>query len=346
MKKDLKGMSLAALAEYLKSLGEEEYRARQVFRWIYRGADSFDGMSDISGALKDKLKETSEISAIEMLYCQESRSDGTRKYLFGLSDGNAIESVFMKHKFGNSICISSQAGCRMGCVFCASGKAGLARSLSPGEMVDQMLKAQKDTGERISRVVVMGTGEPFDNYGNLAEFIRVVNDELGLGIGMRNITVSTCGVISGIQAFSTDFPQANLAVSLHAPNGSIRKGLMPTAGKQDYYELLSACREYARKTGRRVTFEYVLIGGKNDKERHADELAANLRGMLCHVNLIPVNSVSGRAPAPGANAKAERFKKRLEAASIPATVRRGLGSDIDAACGQLRLSKTNSWVSG
>ncbi|MCL1809719.1 MAG: 23S rRNA (adenine(2503)-C(2))-methyltransferase RlmN [Clostridiales bacterium] len=337
MKKDLKGMNLAALEDFFKSLGEEGYRAGQVSKWIYKGADSFDDMSDISKTLKDKLKETAEISTLEILDRKTSRFDGTRKYLFGLFDGNAIESALMKYRFGNSICISSQAGCKMGCVFCASGKAGFARDLSAGEMVDQVLKVQEDTEERISRLVVMGTGEPFDNYSNLSDFIKIANSENGLNIGMRNITVSTCGIVSGIKAFSGDFPQANLAVSLHAPNGALRKELMPVAGREEYSKLISACREHARKTGRRVTFEYVLISGKNDEKPHADELAEHLRGMLCHVNLIPMNSVSGRAPASTARGKAEKFKKWLEAGSIQTTVRRGLGSDISAACGQLRL---------
>jgi 23S rRNA (adenine2503-C2)-methyltransferase len=337
MKKILNDMSLSELEEYFESMGEKKYRAKQVFQWIYRGIGAFDEMSDIPAGLREKLKKIAEISALKILDCKISKTDGTRKYLFELSDGNRIESVFMKYKFGNSICISSQAGCRMGCIFCASGKEGLSRNLSAGEMADQILKVQNDTREKINHVVVMGTGEPFDNYENLSKFIRIINNEHGLNIGMRNITVSTCGIIPKIKSFSDDFPQVNLAISLHASNDALRKELIPVANKYQYDELISACKEYTEKTGRRITFEYTLISGKNDDHKHADELAAKLQGMLCHVNLIPMNRVSELPLTSSTRDKAERFLKILQKKGIAATIRRELGGDIEAACGQLRL---------
>jgi 23S rRNA (adenine2503-C2)-methyltransferase len=255
-----------------------------------------------------------------------------------IPDGNIIESVFMKYKFGNSICISSQAGCRMGCTFCASGIEGLVRNLTPGEMTDQILKVQKDAGEKINHVVIMGTGEPFDNYENVSNFIKIINDKHGLHIGMRNITVSTCGIIPKIKAFAVDFPQVNLAISLHASNDAERKKLMPIANKYGYDELILACHKYTEKTGRRITFEYTLIAGKNDDVKHAEELAAKLQGLLCHVNLIPMNEVSELEIKASSKPKVQQFLKRLQDKNITATVRRELGTDIDAACGQLRLS--------
>ena len=339
MNKNLKDMSLQALEGYFEGIGEKKYRAGQVFSWIYKGVDSFDEMTDLSFELRARLCESADISALVILERLTSKADGTRKYLFGLPDGNIIESVFMKYKFGNSICVSSQAGCRMGCIFCASGKNGLARDLSAGEMADQILKVQKDISDKINHVVVMGIGEPFDNYENLAEFIRIINDKRGLNIGMRNITVSTCGLIPQIKAFSNDFPKVNLAVSLHAPNGATRAELMPTAKKYGYPDLLQVCREHTIKTGRRITFEYVLINGKNDDKKSADELAENLKGMLCHVNLIPMNVIGAAKSVPCGEDKAEQFMRRLSQKGIPVTLRRETGSDIAAACGQLRLTK-------
>jgi len=340
MKPDFKSMSLKALEDHFTRAGEEKYRARQVFNWISKGADSFNDMSNVPLELRHKLSGSASLSALETLKRLKSKSDGTRKYLFKLSDGNTIESVYMKYRFGNSVCVSSQAGCAMGCIFCASGKNGLARNLSPGEMADQIYKVQKDAGEKISRVVVMGTGEPFSNYENLTEFIKIINDKNGLNIGMRNITVSTSGIVPKIHSFAEDFPQVNLAVSLHGPNGKIRKGLMPSSG--DYGELISACWDYTKKTGRRITFEYVLIDGKNDEPGHADELAAELRGMLCHVNLIPMNKVQGSNFAASSKNKGSEFCKRLEKKGVAVTLRRELGGDIDAACGQLRRTKIES----
>jgi 23S rRNA (adenine2503-C2)-methyltransferase len=338
MKKTLIGMSLAELQEFITDMGGEKYRAGQVFKWIYRGVESFDEMTDISIPFREKLKEKAEIPALFNAERLISKADGTRKYLFELKDGNKIESVYMKYRFGNSICVSSQAGCRMGCIFCASGAMGLTRDLSAGEMAGQIIKAQNDTNEIINHIVVMGIGEPFDNYENLADFIRLINDSRGLSIGMRNITVSTCGIIPKIRSFSHDFPQVNLAVSLHATNDEERKALMPIACQYKYGELMAACRRHAETTGRRITFEYMLISGKNDDDRHADELAANIKGILCHVNLIPVNEIPGLAFGPSARNKAEQFQNRLSKSGVTATIRRELGSDIKAACGQLRLS--------
>ena len=295
-------------------------------------------MRNIPAVLRQSLSEISVIALPKILKVQESKMDGTRKYLFGLDDGNAVESVFMRYKFGNSICVSSQAGCRMGCSFCASTLGGLARSLTAGEIAGQILSAERDTGERISHVVVMGSGEPFDNYENLSSFIRIINNPKGLNIGMRNITVSTCGIVPMIERFGDDFPQVNLAISLHASDNERRSSLMPVNRKYPIDELISACRRYADRTSRRVTFEYTLVKDVNDSEIDADKLANLLRGMLCHVNLIPLNIVRERDFETTGRAAAQKFRERLESRGIPATIRRELGDDIDAACGQLRRS--------
>ena len=346
MKQNIKDMPLNRLEDFFESLGEKKYRAKQVFGWIYKGAISFDEMSDLSKQLRETLKTHAELSLLKISERLFSQSDGTMKYLFELADGNFIESVFMKYKFGNSVCVSSQAGCKMGCIFCASGKDGFVRNLSPGEMAEQILKAQKDAGERVNHVVVMGTGEPFDNYENLAKFIRIINDENGLNIGMRNITVSTCGIIPKIKDFASDFPQVNLAISLHAPRAELREKIMPIEAKYGFDELISACRDYTIKTGRRITFEYALIDGLNDSPSDAEQLAKRLRGMLCHINLIPLNFVAGlsagdsaQAYAPSPKEKTRLFLKTLQEKGAPATIRRELGADINAACGQLRLGR-------
>ncbi|HWQ77321.1 MAG TPA: 23S rRNA (adenine(2503)-C(2))-methyltransferase RlmN [Anaerovoracaceae bacterium] len=339
MRTDLMNLTLKETEQYLERLGEKKYRAKQVFGWIYKGAESFDAMTDLSLELRRKLSENAEIGKLKILKVQISRKDGTRKYLFGLKDGNSIESVFMKYVFGNTACISSQAGCRMGCGFCASAAGGLKRNLTAGEMTDQILSIEKDTGEKIGNVVVMGTGEPLDNYENLSAFIRNIHEKDGLNIGMRNITVSTCGLIPKIAELAKDFPQVNLAVSLHAPNDVIRNRLMPIARNYSMDELLDACKKHIAATGRRVTFEYALINGVNDSDGNAEELAKRLRGVNCHVNLIPMNQVAETGYAGTDKAGVERFRGLLEKRGIQVTVRRELGSDIDAACGQLRLLK-------
>ncbi|MBN7772867.1 23S rRNA (adenine(2503)-C(2))-methyltransferase RlmN [Clostridium aminobutyricum] len=339
-KTNLKNCTLKELENYLESLGEKKFRAKQIYQWIYRGVCSFQDMTDLSKGLREKLEESATIECLELLQVQHSKTDETKKYLFGLQDGNKIESVFMKYKFGNSICLSSQAGCRMGCEFCASTIGGLKRNLTAGEIMDQILCVQRDTGEKISHIVVMGTGEPFDNYENLSKFIYLVNSKEGLNIGMRNITVSTCGILPKIADFAADFPQVNLAISLHAPNDEIRNQTMPVNKTYNTSMLLEACRDYTKKTGRRVTFEYALVSGVNDQSKHAEELAKMLKGMLCHVNLIPLNNVQETGLKGSSRKEAQLFKDRLEQLGIPTTVRRELGSDINAACGQLRL--TNS----
>ena len=339
---NLLDLQLNEIEELMKKLGQPKFRASQIFGWLYKeagkGAADFEDMTNVPAVLRQKLAEISVIGLPMILKAQESALDGTRKYLFGLGDGNAVESVFMRYKFGNSICVSSQAGCRMGCSFCASTLGGLARNLTAGEIAGQILSAERDTGERISHVVVMGSGEPFDNYENLSSFIRIINDPKGLNIGMRNITVSTCGIVPMIERFGEDFPQVNLAVSLHAADNESRSDIMPVNRKYPMTELLKACRNYAANTSRRVTFEYTLVKGVNDSEEDAEKLAELLRGMLCHVNLIPLNTVRERKFETTGKAAAQRFRAKLEARGIPATIRRELGDDIDAACGQLRLS--------
>ena len=329
-------------------LGEPKFRAKQIFGWIYGGMSkdgsfrsgvaSFDEMTNLSKALREKLSESAELMSLAVLREQVSKLDGTRKFLFGLPDGNAIESVFMKYKFGNSICVSSQAGCRMGCRFCASTIGGLKRNLTAGEIAGQILAAERQTGERISHVVVMGTGEPFDNYENLSKFIHIINDPNGLNIGMRNITVSTCGLVPKIAEFAKDFPQVNLAISLHAVNNEMRDEMMPVNKSYPMEVLLDACRSYADKTSRRVTFEYTLVKGVNDSPEYARKLADRLHGMLCHVNLIPLNKVEETGYDTTERGAVLKFQQVLTECGIPATIRRELGDDIDAACGQLRLS--------
>ena len=329
-------------------LGEPKFRAKQIFGWIYGGMSkdgsfrsgvaSFDEMTNLSKALREKLSESAELMSLAVLREQVSKLDGTRKFLFGLPDGNAIESVFMKYKFGNSICVSSQAGCRMGCRFCASTIGGLRRNLTAGEIAGQILAAEHQTGERISHVVVMGTGEPFDNYENLSKFIHIINDPNGLNIGMRNITVSTCGLVPKIGEFAEDFPQVNLAISLHAVNNEMRDEMMPVNKSYPMEVLLDACRSYADKTSRRVTFEYTLVKGVNDSPEYARKLADRLHGMLCHVNLIPLNKVEETGYDTTERGAVLKFQQVLTECGIPATIRRELGDDIDAACGQLRLS--------
>lgn len=337
---DLKNMTSEETAAYFDSIGEKKFRGKQVFRWIYTCHEvaSFDNMTDVPLDLRKRLKNSDAyISFAEVIKIRKSKQDGTRKYLLALSDGALIETVFMKYRYGNSICVSSQAGCRMGCEFCASGKNGLMRNLTAGEIADQILTVQRDTGERINHVVVMGTGEPFDNYDELLRFIKIINDRNGLDIGLRNITVSTCGLVPYIERFSNDFPQVNLAISLHAPDDERRCSMMPVNRKYKLDRLVEAAKKHADKTGRRVTYEYALVRGFNDSMEDADKLATLIKHPLCHVNLIPVNELEGSGFRKSTRKRAEAFMERLAARGINATIRRELGSDIDAACGQLRL---------
>lgn len=335
---DLKSMTLEELKEFMTQIGEKPFRAKQIYSWIHEHqAASWEEMTNLSKSLREKLAQY-PLTTLEQLDVQISKIDGTRKYLFRLPDGNVIESVLMKYKHGNSVCISSQAGCRMGCRFCASTIGGLTRNLLPSEMLDQIYRIQADLGERVSNVVVMGTGEPLDNYENLLRFIEILTGEGGLNISQRNLTVSTCGIVPRIYELAEKKLQITLAVSLHAPNDEKRRELMPIANKYTVAELLEACRNYFEKTGRRITFEYSLVAGVNDHPEDAAELAGTLKGLNCHVNLIPVNPVRERSFKRSNRQAVENFKINLEKCGINGTIRRELGSDIDGACGQLRKS--------
>ena len=329
---------LNELETAVTELGEKKFRASQIFGWLAKGVKDFDDMKNVPAALRASLAERFYIGLPEAVRSQKSK-DGTVKCLFEFIDGTQVESVFMKYEYGNSICISSQSGCRMGCTFCASTMDGLDRSLTGGEMLGQVLAMRNLTGEDIGHVVVMGMGEPFDNYDGLSKFILLIHDKKGYDLGLRNITVSTCGLIPKIREFAVDFPQVNLAVSLHAPDQKLREQTMPVAKKYDYDDLMKTCREYTELTGRRITFEYAVIDGVNDSPACAEELASRLKGWLTHVNLIPLNEVRGRNYKTANEKSVASFKKILERNGVAVTVRRTLGSDIDAACGQLRRNR-------
>jgi len=336
-KTDIKSLNFKELQEYMLSIGEKKFRAKQVYEWLHRKqVQSFGEMTNLSKNLQKKLEEQAGLTVLEPVEVQVSKLDGTRKYLFRLEDGNVIESVLMKYKHGNSVCISSQVGCRMGCRFCASTLDGLVRGLTPGEMLEQIYRIGQDIGERISNVVVMGTGEPLDNYENLIKFIEMLTDENGLHISQRNLTVSTCGIVPKMRELADRKLQITLALSLHASNQEKRKELMPVANKYEISEVLDACRYYFEQTGRRITFEYSLVGGVNDTEEDAKELSGLIRGMNCHVNLIPVNPVKERDYVQSNQQVILNFKNKLEKNGINVTIRREMGRDIDGACGQLR----------
>ena len=331
--------SLPELESLVLGMGEKKFRAKQIFGWLARGAASYDEMSNVPAGLRRNLAENGYyIGQPEVITMQESKSDGTRKCLYEFSDGARVESVFMKYSYGNSICISTQVGCLMGCTFCASTMDGKQRDLTAGEMLGEVLKMKRVTGEEINHIVLMGMGEPLDNYEEVSKFLKLINSPEGVNLSLRNITLSTCGIIPGIYRFAEDFPQVNLAVSLHAPNDEIRRRTMPVARKYGYDDLMKACRDYTEKTHRRITFEYALIRGVNDSPENAEELADHLKGWLTHVNLIPLNEVKGRDYRTAEGSSVLAFRKVLEKRGIAATVRRTLGSDIDAACGQLRAS--------
>ena len=299
-------------------------------------ADDFDEMTNLSKNFRQKLKENCTLTALKKVEVQISKIDGTRKYLFALSDGNVVESVLMRYHHGNSVCISSQVGCKMGCRFCASTIGGWTRNLTAAEMLDQIYQIQKDSGERVSNVVVMGTGEPLDNYDSLLRFIRMLSDDKGLNISQRNITVSTCGIVPNIRRLAEDKLQITLALSLHGSNQEKRRSLMPVANKYELHEVLEACDYYFEKTGRRITFEYSLVHGVNDTPEDAKELMGILKDRNCHLNLIPVNPIKERNYEKPDKKSAENFKNKLEKNGINVTIRREMGSDIDGACGQLR----------
>ena len=334
---DIKSMNLKELTEFLEGLGEKAFRAKQIYQWIHeKQIEHFSEMTNISKKLLAELEEKTYLTCLTKEEVQISKIDGTRKYLFLLDDGNVIESVLMRYKHGNSVCISSQVGCRMGCRFSASTLDGLVRGLTAGEMIDQIYRIGKDIGERISNVVVMGTGEPLDNYENLLKFIELLTDENGIHISQRNLTVSTCGIVPRMRELAEQKLAITLALSLHASNQQKRLELMPVANKYDIHEVIEACKYYFEQTGRRITFEYSLVGGVNDTDADARELSELIRGINCHVNLIPVNPIKERDYVQS-NAKViEAFKNKLEKNCINVTIRREMGRDIDGACGQLR----------
>ena len=331
---DLKSMTQEEITRFLRDLGEPAFRGKQVFTWLHKGVRSFDEMSNLSKALREKLKAQCTITVPTVARKQVSRLDGTIKYLWRLSDGNCIETVLMQYRHGNTVCISSQVGCRMGCAFCASTVAGKVRDLTAGEMLDQVLFTQLDAGREISNIVLMGIGEPLDNRENVLRFLELVNHPDGLHIGMRHISLSTCGVVPGIDWLADLGLQITLSVSLHAPDSETRSKIMPVNRAYDVEELFAACHRYIKKTGRRISFEYAMIDGVNDHDWQADLIAKKLKGMPGHVNMIPLNDVVESPFKPSRRIGA--FQKRLESHGITATVRRSLGGDIDASCGQLR----------
>lgn len=336
-KTDIKSLPFAAVEEYIAGLGEKKFRAKQLYEWMHvHKAASYGEMTNLPKSLRRQLDEETDYTCLRQVDCQISRQDGTRKYLFALADGNMVESVLMRYHHGNSVCISSQVGCRMGCRFCASTLDGLERNLAPSEMLDQIYRIERDIGERVSNVVVMGTGEPLDNYDNLLTFIRILTDEHGCHISQRNVTVSTCGIVPRIRQLAEEKLQITLALSLHASNQKKRLELMPIARTYDISQVLDACAFYFQETGRRVTFEYSLVEGVNDAPEQALELAHLLAGMHGHVNLIPVNPIKERSYAASRPASVHRFQNILEKNGINVTIRRELGADIDGACGQLR----------
>lgn len=335
-------LEMDELKKEVEGLGEPGFRTKQVWQWVYQGTESFDDMTNLPKAFRDKLKGRFHIGGVQVVQKLVSEKDETRKYLFAMQDGKVVEGVLMKYHHGNSVCLSTQIGCRMGCRFCASTGLGIDRSLSAGEMIAQVLAIQKDSGERVSHIVLMGIGEPFDNYDNVIRFLRRLNASSTLAISYRRMTISTCGLVPEILRFSDEEIPVNLSISLHAPNDVIRTAIMPIAKRYPFDKLLSSCHIYTQKTGRRITFEYTLMHGINDADEHADELGRKLSGLLCHVNLIPVNPVAGTGYSKSTRERVETFKNILEKHRIPVTVRRELGSDISAACGQLRKNTIES----
>lgn len=336
-KPDIKSLPLQDLEKVLTSLGEKPYRAKQLYQWMHvKLARNYDEMTDLPKALREQLRRSYQYTVLKPVQIQESKLDGTKKYLFCLPDNNLVESVLMKYHHGNTVCISSQVGCRMGCRFCASTLDGLARDLLPSEMLDQIYAIQLSTGERVSNVVVMGTGEPLDNYDNLVTFIKMLTDENGLNISQRNVTVSTCGLVPQILRLAEEEFQITLALSLHAATDEKRRELMPIANKYSIRELMDACAYYFKRTGRRITFEYSLVRGVNDSDRDAQLLSTLAKPLGCHVNLIPVNPIKERDFVQTESEKVYAFQNILEKNKINGTIRREMGRDIDGACGQLR----------
>lgn len=341
MKKDIKSLNNEELAEWVRENSLPAFRAKQIFSWLHKsGVSDFSEMSNVSRELRNKLSEEFYISSCEIENKYVSAIDGTVKYLFRLSDGEFLETVIMKYKYGYTICVSSQVGCKMGCRFCASTLAGFKRNLTAGEIESQLHSAQKDLGIKISHIVLMGIGEPLDNFDNVLRFIENVNSEDGLNISVRNITLSTCGIVPRIKDLMKHDLQLTLTISLHGPNDEIRSKIMPVNDRWKINEVIAACREYAEFTSRRVSFEYTLIKDVNDTPECAEELSKLLKGMLCHVNLIPVNNVEERKNIRSSDKSVNKFLHILQKNGINATIRRTLGSDINASCGQLRRKKT------
>ncbi|MBQ9936781.1 MAG: 23S rRNA (adenine(2503)-C(2))-methyltransferase RlmN [Oscillospiraceae bacterium] len=339
---DISSLSLSELEATLLDMGEKKFRAKQIYSWIHKSlVESFDEMTNINKDLRNKLGESYYISQPKIIKKLVSKIDGTVKYLFEFFDGNRVESVLMRYKYGISICVSTQAGCNMGCKFCASTKLGKARDLTAGEILGQIYKAQNDCGERISHVVLMGMGEPLDNFENVVRFLNMVSDSDGLNISGRNISLSTCGIVPKIFELSELDFKLTLSVSLHAPTDELRSSMMPINKKYPISALMDACRSYTKTTGRRISFEYTLIKGVNDSKEQAEKLCSLLKGMLCHVNLIPVNSIKDSEYEKSEKQSIEAFRSYIESKGISATVRRKLGDDINAACGQLRRESVN-----
>ena len=336
-KVDIKSLNYNELVEYILSMGEKKFRASQLYSWMHEKlAKGYEDMTNIPDKLKEVLKENTLYTCLEPVKVQESKIDETKKYLFKLFDGNLIESVLMKYHHGNSVCISSQVGCKMGCRFCASTLNGCVRNLTPSEMLDQIYRIQSLTGERVSNIVIMGSGEPMDNYDNVVKFLELINSEKGLNISQRNITVSTCGLVPKIIQLAELKLQITLAISLHAPNDELRKTMMPIANTYSIEQIMEACRYYFSRTARRISFEYSLVKGVNDTMESAKQLIELVKGMNCHINLIPVNPIKERDYEQSEKNSIRNFKEMLEKAGINVTVRREMGRDIDGACGQLR----------
>ena len=333
---DIKSMTLGEISEALRAMGEPSFRGKQVFSWLHRGVTEFDQMINIPKSLREKLAREYVITAPTVARKQVSKLDGTIKYLWQLGDGNCVESVVMQYHHGNTVCISSEVGCPMGCKFCASTLGGLVRRLTPAELLDQVLFSQLDSGLTISNIVLMGIGEPLDNFDAVMRFLELVNSPEGLNIGMRHISLSTCGLVDKIELLAERNLQLTLSVSLHSPDNESRNKIMPVNKRWPVEQLLAACRAYFEKTGRRVSFEYTMIDGVSDAPEQAELLAKKLHGMQAHVNMIPLNNVEESGLKCSSHAAIERFQKILESHGVTATVRRTLGSDIDASCGQLR----------
>lgn len=342
MKTDIKSMTEAELRSAFSAMGEPAFRAGQVFRWLHSGVTSFAQMTNLGRGLRATLDEQYEITVLTIVRKQESQHDGTIKYLWRLTDGNCVETVLMRYHHGNTVCISSEVGCPMGCAFCASTLGGLVRRLRPSEMVDQVLFTQLDSGLPISNIVLMGIGEPLDNYDTVLRFLELIHSENGMNIGMRHISLSTCGIVPQILRLAEENLQLTLSVSLHCADDAVRSQIMPINRRYDVEALLDACRRYFEKTGRRISFEYAMIDGVNDTQQMAELLVRRLRDLPAHVNLIPLNHVEESPLKPSSRQAVAQFQKTLEANGITATVRRTLGSDIDASCGQLRRKYENA----